>query len=565
MKNLIKNFFIREGLIFFLLFISLLFFTSGLKSGFFQQDEWNAFGIMISYSQKPFWTWFGLITGQHAAPFGALFWNMLYKAFGFESYMYAYVALLLHTVAAYFVFRLIRNLSNNTIIAFFTSLLFCLNDKTGQAYLHLAVFSSAVTSLIFMLLFFLYLTKIKSKIISLSDSIILSSLFIISVFFREDGFMIIPLAFVYLFIYRREWVNRKNYSAVSVFTISFLIILGHRLYLQITSPIAAKAIILHFLHIYIYNFVTLPIRLLTQNIFNSGDIFDFFWKNKLLIYPPENLDFTLGVMFTVFMDLIMLVLANIIIITIFVLKSFSRKDKQCEKNIVFIIFWIMVNSMFIATVGRYIYIVDPRYLYSSSIMVNFLLVQTFYNWINASRKNLIRKMLKSGLFIFVLAIMLNMSYINIQKSIKAVNFQSIPRKKIFNELKRLYPVIPQNAIFFVRCKIKCQKNDYYFVSPKYVLPYTSGPGWIFLLQYARENKAYSEFFTRVDGKEFLWDLGSEGYRQIGEYGYGYFIDLNNLKNTIVNYQLNKNIVIGIEYDETDFSLNDISEEIHKIL
>ena len=148
---------------------------------------------------------------------------------------------------------------------------------------------------------------------------------------------------------------------------------------------------------------------------------------------------------------------------------------------------------------------------------------------------------------------------------------------------KVHPTIPKNTIFYVRCKEICYRNSEFGISNSLVLPFSSGPGWIIMLYYSRQNeKAYAPFFTRYEGEtelwdwkvgryvrvknqDFLWDMGAQGYRKIGNYSFGYFVSEDYLRETIKNNNLNKNIVIGLEYDEKNFKITDISQEIRKDL
>ena len=119
-------------LIFVLLFSLIFWFTGGVLQTFFQQDEWNGFGLVIQLAHGPIASWFNLLGPSHFIPLSQFFWFVLYRLFGFEAQYYALVALVLHAVASLLVYILAGKLTKNLWIGALTAVLFATNAHSAK-------------------------------------------------------------------------------------------------------------------------------------------------------------------------------------------------------------------------------------------------------------------------------------------------------------------------------------------------------------------------------------------------------------------------------------------------
>lgn len=566
--------------VFVLLAILVVIFTNGFLNTYFQQDEWHGFGLVISFSNLPIWSWFTIISGQHYFPFSLIFWSWLFHLFGFNASLYAIVSIFLHVFASFLVFVFIKKLSKNIYVAIISSILFALNARADQAFLHLAVFSSTITSFIFIITLFYYLLHILDKPrYKLIDFIIISLLFLSAVHFREDGLFLIPLVPIFIFLFSRKNFNKKNINFMIGLAITAILFLLFRVLLQFadvgsTSDTNPNIVSFEYVRIFFVNALTFPIKILVENLIEGHNtLFLLVDKYKSFFYPNN---ISLDISFTVLLDFVFLVVINLIIIIFYALKLLV-KNIQFYKFLTFSLLGIFFYALLLSTVGRTMNIVEPRYLYFTGFLVmsimGWLLVEVF----NSKLKYLNSlKNLTVVVFIFTYIIY---SYTNTQNRIEKLKKESFIREGLISQILKIYPSIPKKTIFFVKCKQTCTRNSEFGLSNNLVLPFSSGPGWIILLQYAKNNEqAYSHFFRTYNknqiiwdwrtGKfryalvnEFLWDMGAQGYRQIGDYGFGYFISMDLLKEDLKKNKLNKDIVIGLEYDDKNFKIKDYSQEI----
>ncbi len=571
-----------KNLLFFIfLLVICIFYQWGFWNTYFAQDEWNGFGVAIFHAHQPLWQWFNMSTSLHFFPFNILSWLGMYKAFGYQVEYYVLVAILLQTIASYLVFVLTSKLSKSNLVAVLTALLFLTNSRSRTAFLHLGVYLNTIPFFIFIILFFIYLAKIiKKPQLGLKDAVVLLKLFFCSAFFREEGVILIPLLPVFLFIYNKKAFAKENIKFFVVFytfAISFLI---YRVFLQLANPGADSISSRTFFQTYLYNVTTFPYKLFVQNIIDGYYTVQLFVINSVSFLYPTKLPFE--AVNTALLDFVFLIIFNIFAVAFFIITR-NVKDKLFWKNIIFCCILVVFNAGILAAIGRSMVRIEERYLYFSGFAVLFivsLLLVHIYN--NKSRNYFLSLAKKAGVLVIIIYFLVS-SYSRIQEDIRVAQAQGQVRKQIVSDINRLHPTIPKDTIVYVKCKEQCIRNSEFGLSNEIVLPFSSGPGWIILLQYAKDNEeVYEPFFKRYNGegvvwswqtgefkkspvKEFLWDMGSQGYRKINGYGFGYFTDIDLLRKTLRENSLKKDIVIGLEYDEKAFIIREVSAKVQKEL
>ncbi len=568
--------------IFVFLTVLIFLFTNGFLTTFFQQDEWHEFGILYSYYHQPLSIWLSMTSGQHFFPLNLIFWKILFEFFGFNAFFYNFMSLFLHAVASFLVFIFIRNISKSFYIGLLGAVLFALDSRIDQAFLHLAVFSNTVTAFILILLSLIYLQVIlERKNIYIKDVLILSVLFLSSTMFREDGLLLIPLIPSYIFIFSRKTFNKKNTKFFLYLTLTGITAVFIRIYIQFLDIGSTSATNPHitshaYLKTFIINAVSFPIKIVVQNVIEGyNSIYILTDKYKHLFFLNVNVDTNVLIPVSLF------ILFDLIIAIFLILKIFI-KGGEIYKFILFSIIGIIFYSLLLSSVGRTMSLIEPRYLYFTGFLImsilGWLLVEIFNSKLRKNYNNV--KKLAVLIFIFLYCIY---SFSNTQYRLHSLQKVSEARKSILSQLIMLHPNIPKKTIFFVKCKNICSSNSEFGINNQVVLPFSSGPGWIFLLQYTKNNPlAYSAFFHSYNKKEivwnwmvgeyretiadeFLWDLGAQGYNTINDYSFGYYVDKNLLKKDILERHINKNNIIALEYDDKNFKFKDISIQIRNQL
>ena len=549
-----------KKLFYFILFFGIVvLFTHGLFGTFFEQDEWGAFGGAIYFHNLPWWSIF-IAKGPHFSPFGSLFWLILYKIFALQAEYYVLIQLFLHSIATYLVFILSTRLTKNNKIGFLTALLFAINGRAYEGFMHLALLNTTGPAIIFIILFFAYLTGIKDKYFTLRNVFTLFTIFLCAVFFREEGVIMIPLFVTYLFFFDRAKFNKKNTKSLVAISLTIVVFFVLRIvsgFLNVT-PVPASS---NFSYpAAVYNIFSLPVKFIVQNLIDSKTIFGplMNWGPRAYSDMPISFPNT----YPVFMDLAFAIIFCLFLFILGVWIYFS-KNKKIFAYLAFALVWIVSNAAVLSVVGRRLYIVDERYLYFSSFPVLFitsiLLVSVF------DSKNTIQILNKIGkiIVVIVVSVLIISSYFQIQKGVERKVFTGNARAKILASVSSLYPTIPKNTIFYIKCRTECYRNATEFGLPTvYKFPFLAGTGWTLLVEYSvGHEKTWGKFLTNI----FLLDRGSQGYKKIGNYSFGYFTDKDLLKQTLKKNNLSSKVVIALEYNEEKFSVKDISKNIREKL
>lgn len=551
-------------LTFFAFFALIFWFTSGVTQTFFQQDEWNGFGLVLQLQEGSWLDWFGLLSPSHFIPLSQFVWFVMYRLFGFEAQYYALAGLVLHAISCVLIVRLGEIMTKNRWIGLLTGILFATNFRAAQAFTHMAIFPATLTGYIVIISFLLYLFTIDGKkLFHRTHAFVLSGLFLFSMLFREDGLILPVLLLGYLAFFQPKAFSKKNLWFFIIFFGVVAAFVLFRVSLQLTNPHAIGITGSGALKTIVYNAVSLPVKLVVQNIFEGIQLFNLFWANKARFYPEYHHQITTGLMYTVVYDFVMLTV-GVLLACLYGIFSLGKKYEKYWHIVGFSLLWIVVSAGLLSVVGRAHNVVESRYLYLTSFPVLLMLAQLFVHLWSLRTSRVVRLIARVAV-ITVVVIFTWWSYRDMQITIARYKKQSAARMSLLASLLKLYPTIPQRSIFYVECGGVCVKNiDLVGVPNEYVLPFTSGPGWIFMLQYARaDEKAFAPFFSRLDGKEFLWDLGVQGYRQIDNRGFGYFVDKKLLLETLRDRKLDPSVVIALAYDEESHSFRDISPSVQQ--
>jgi len=553
MRNNILIFLKVFPVFFFILFIA----TFGLLRGYFQQDEWMGIAdVMLSYSRP--W-WHPYLPWVHFSPIGVFIWSTLYKIFHLQAQYYFLIQLIVHASCATLVYILTLRITKKKAIAFLTGLLFLTNARAHQAFTHLAIFHTTTLAMFFILLFFVFLSSIKSKVLSFKSTLILTLIFIAAVATREEGFIIIPIAAVYLFCFDKGKINKKNIIPLALFSVGVTAFLGIRMFAQLLNPVpvplkyqitgsGAK-----------YNIVTVPVKFVVQNLIYSERFVLFFIANTQRAYPEIDSFFTSQ---APIMDAGFFYVFSMMAI-IFAFWLWRVRPRYIGPMLIFLFTWIFANAFMLSFVGRQLSVIEPRYLYFSSFPVLCLLSIFLYTVFMSQDKYEIINIAKKIFVIFVLGLLVFSSVEEIRVAVQRQIVDGEAKRMIIKSLLTVHPTLSKNTIFYVRCKVECYRNARDFGIPNQnVLPFSSGPGMNFLVTYASvqgQEKEWGQFFTDM----FLFNTFSEDYKKIGDRSFGYFVTKSKLEETLKKHKLSKDIVVALEIDESTYTFRDISEEFRK--
>jgi len=522
-----------------LIVLSLVVFVvfGKLVQTFYQQDEWYVLGLV--FAKVPLSTLGGvsspldffLVKGRLLASF---IFYLFASYFPLQNVQMAVFAIILHIMATFLVFVLIRKFIKNSLLSLLGALFFAVNAVSHGAVTWSAVAISAIGSTIFILIgilfFFKYLAASKTKWLIISGVMVYLSLW-----FKETGlyiFLFLPLSAL-LF---------KRYSIISFFKtywaffLPFLLIVSYRVIelnlRHTTSNLYITGLNENFYSTIFLRSVLYPLTSFSL-IFVPGDYFLSFAREVLReIYPFfSSAGNNILIAQTVILDLLSVILTFVIIVSIYLL---AQKEKSEDKKAV--CFWIgflFMSFLPYVVLSKDFSYLESRYYYLPVVGAAFLLAWLLKRF---------RETLGQKIFVVLvmpLCILYLFFHANVvQGAISEQVLLSQWRKDFITQIKVIKPSLDSKKnIFYI------SGNQNYWVDGNKV-PFQQGTGYTLMVLYNDSGKIPKKFLK--DG--YLFEIGSQGYREVGDYGFGYFWDSEELEKTVKQYNLPRSSIIELQYN-----------------
>lgn len=532
MNKLINN---SKFQIFSVLFIVASVYTK-IFNGFFQQDEWFSFGWFVIHRNLNLFERLKFVFAPsvgHYNPLTNLLQDRLYYFWGLNYFNFATVGIFLHLMVVlmfYFFARLF--FEKNKLILFLTTILFGLTASIHQGVSWVVADLSTLIASFFGLIsastFLIFNDNKKTNYLIYS----MLSL-IVSLLFKEVAIGLFLLYFIYLYLYDKSESRYKNIKLVFLVGFLYLALRVSMVFLPgITNDklvTASQPISLVF-----YNLFTIPLKIMTQTIFTS----DFLMEISMYASNFYSVNKTMG----------FLSISIGVFLTLWLAKNLysNEKYKNYGKNILFCFGWVVANSFIFSmspeTSGSII-AVDSRNLYFVATGFSILVALIIKILSGNDSKKII------WYFLPLLAFNLYWLNHNLDKVVQPGQI----RRQILGQIKNDYPDLPNKVVFYVS-----SDASYYGLPEKdKILPFQSGLGQTLVAWYF-DSEAYPDSFYQ---DRFLWDIKSQGYKEAGDIGFGYFRDYGLLKQTVQEYNLPAESVIAYSWDSQTMSLINITQKI----
>lgn len=551
------------------LFFAILAFGK-LPFTFFQQDEWAIFGNYL-YWDKAALNWFERLfvyeQYTHLIPLANLVSYVQFKYFGLNFAPYAVFSVFLHLLNAFLVYYLASIIIKNRLISFLAGLLFLTNSISHQGFTWIATTIGTSFSTLFLLLSLIFFTKYLNQITLQKRYLLASAVFLtISLLFKEISIFAFLFFPAFWFIYKRkDFTKAKN--ALQVFFPLGILYVAIRIInlftIHITNTGREAAFAQPGLEVYLFRIFILPLRFISQGILPQEFIIGISNTLVNLAYPVFNnseelLLLTPHIIESVGADIVSYIFSMIVIcISIFFIISYKKKEENQSKIILLSLIFICLSSFpFILVPGRagYNSLIDGRHFYVTEIFTSILLTSigfSFYLLFRKSRVILIMLIVSFMLFSFY-------NIMSIRNRLHENVLIGNLRKGILEKISSTYPDIPQQLIFYIE-----SDKAYYGLPPEErILPFQSGFGQTLLVWYNEHGEAFPACFFE---DQYLYIQESEGYRECGGRGFGFFRKMESLKSAIQKQNINAVTIIGFSYSSSTNTLIDITEDIRKEL
>ncbi|MEK7526481.1 MAG: hypothetical protein AAB546_03305 [Patescibacteria group bacterium] len=551
-RQKLKTIFRNENLRIFLFTLVLLVPYLRLFNGFFQQDEWYGFTDYVLLTGKDLpnllATLFSPSIG-HYDPLSDLVIYVLYNTWGMNYQAFLLVSLTSHLIIINLVYRLAKRIFSNKqkpailATAFFT--LFA-SSYQGTAWVvaNIGTHGATIFGLLSTISFFDFLMSNKQ---SSRKFYLAIGLFFVSLLFKEITFGLFVVYFFACFLFGTK--NKKNRGRYLTLLVTFCLVYIFARILMFFAPHEPASQFVtqtQSLGKLVYNFGMIPFKSISQSTVPVGLI--RLVADQVALVFPDTLTGGFGSpQFEVFvvkrvMEMISLGLAVLILLTGLVF--FVKKRKS--PIILFSFLWIIVNSVIFAFSPErsgVVFTVDSRNLYfisiGSAIVVAYFLTNFYTNkvWVTTA--------------ITVILFGANIFWLNCELIIFTQRGKI--RREILQQIKNRYPDLPMKTLFY----IQSDKSYYGLPEDQKILPFQSGLGQTLLVWYYPQEKFSKEFFK----DRFLWEIEAQGYKEVGEVGFGFVREPLLLYEMKEKYNLPADAIIAFKWISRTEELVDITPEV----
>ncbi|MEK7497415.1 MAG: hypothetical protein AAB656_00670 [Patescibacteria group bacterium] len=512
---------------------------------FYLQDEWLGYGLYLTKGTgmilQSTGSLLGAILGQ-----GRILTNLLYFLFyqysSLNIFPVAVFAITLHIVNTLVVFLLAKRLFRNTLSAFLGSLFFAVNSVSQSAITWSAASVNTLPSttliLISLILYFKYLKSSRVRWIILSFVTVYLSLL-----FKETGVFMLLLLPLFSLVYKkqttRDFIKTYWYYLASVFLIVAYRIWGFRsesgdvaLFLTGSSKYFYESLVVRSI---LYPLTSFSLSIVPPELFLN---FARYLTNVYYPFIPEA-QFIL-IAQTVVLDVISIVLSGIIIFIIFMLLKITTP--RVKKFVVMWLVFLFVSFLPYIIISKNFSYLESRYYYLASAVWGVI-----FAWVASLIAEKIKsKYIKAAfLIIFILFLYIHASIVI--KDINKLVGESQTRINILNQLSEIKPKLDgkKNVVLVTG------DTDYYLPGNK--VPFQQGFGYTLMAVYYPSGNIPREFLK----EGYLFDIGSQGIKESGEYAFGYFSNSKELEVEIKRYKIQSDSVLRLYYNSKNGRLMQI--------
>ena len=525
--------------------------------GFFQQDEWLSFAHHIFLREQgikavlkdAFFPSVG-----HYQPLNTVLVSLVTAIFGLNYSSYAFLSIGLHLVTVSILFYLTKMILKDIKLAFFVALLFGVTaagfQATSWVLADIGVHFATIFSSLSLLSMFKFVKSRKNTFFIFS----LASL-LVSLLFKEIGiglFLLLPALLVF---FSSEELSFKSFHAEKRYIlvllamgILYILIRASMLYLPKADRQEVLITESQTVNYIAYNMATFPFKGLAQNIIPVNTLLDFSYSignffDESVAGAKGTTAYDNFVQKKV-LEGVSLTFSLLVIILAIGLWRINRAS-LLGKSIIFALALVLVNLPVFALsperTGR-LFIIDSRNLYFVSFGTSLLIISIVAY---LTKVNFLRT---SAILLFALA---NIFWLN--NYLSDIAQAGASRESILTEISDAYPKLPGKVIFYTE-----SDTAYYgLLDEEKIMPFQSGFGQTLLVWYYLRERWPKEFLQN----RFLWEITEQGYSEAAGRGFGYFRNMNLLRETMEQYNIPLKSVIAFSWEEKKQILRDVSQEI----
>ncbi len=535
------------------LLISIVFFLFwGITKTFYQQDEWHGMGDILSLGVNSISLTnsgiIDLLLGGSRILSNSLVY-FFYSRFPFNVLPISLFILVFHAINSVLVFVLCYKFTKKVAPAFLGSLFFVVNAVSSGSIVWpasgIATLPATFFILISLITFFEFLKQEKSRWLILS----FLSLYV-SLFFKETAaplFFLLPISSLLFVRYSLKEFTKTFWP---FFTL-FFILVGLR-FIQFQNISTSQDLFLTGAS------KNIPLALLTRSFLYPVTSFSLIYIPSELIlpivkqltwiyypfFPPELYDLVAQ---TTVLDMVSVLFSSVILFFLFVL--FRSSTRQTKNMVIFVIGFILLSFLPYIIISKSYSYLESRYYYVSAIGAGLLISLISVRALQVFGKRTI-------IFLFLILIYFFALHVKIVKSQIEQQIQfSQERINILSSITNVKPDLTHKNIFYIT-----GDRTYYITGGNYI-PMQQGMGNTLLVWYMGNGSAPKQFLKLIS-EYYLWELvGGQGYKEVDNYGFGYFWDIDKLEKVVKENKLTKTDIVAFFYNSKEQKIINITDNI----
>jgi len=546
----------------YLFFLSFIIFLSTIYiwNVFYWNDEWRSvadvlvFGVnAISYRGKmvsfaPYQIWELLIQGRLL---GAFIFNRLIAFSMYQPYGIIFTVLFGHIVNSFLIFVIVKRATKHTMVSLAASLFFAFSSIHLENFLWIGAGFYNIWSMTAALLTIVILQNIPKKLSIFLAAFILFSAFIAYELKENCAFLLLFIP-AYFFLIHTLIKRKVIWSfVIGVVLMSALGFLSYSHQSQIANMLGGfnRATVTKIL----FNVLYYPSANFSQ-LFIPYDLIMMI-RTWLNIFPQDFLTPVIslfGINSNLFyFDCLSLCFS---VLVLFLFYRIFQAYPSFRKIILIGLLWyvLSMSPLAVRLVARYNGYLTYSYLYHPMFSASIFFACITIYFINWMRKRVSFPVIQIGIccyFIFNI-------FLNYRASQSVVNFYS-KSKKLVSLFQSHTTIVPKKPILFISSPMSYSLNA---VSTR--LPFMLGSGFILSILLYPTGTIPSEFLV----ERYLEPFDSQGYKEIGNKGYGFFWNFDDLVREFArNQTLSLDQVVAFEYSADGTELRDITEQTKKEL
>ncbi|MDZ4785703.1 MAG: hypothetical protein SGJ02_06475 [bacterium] len=529
-NNSLLNFFTQtpEWSRWLVVFVGIAFLTYWrLFFHFFEQDEWM--GLGLTYGKE-----LGVIAESgilnalvfaQGRPLTQIFNTFFYLAFGFNLIPLTIFSITLHGLTGFSLFLVLQKIRSAKYVNFAAVVIFLINITSHQAVTWFAASISvplATCLLLVSILFFLYYLSTNRR-----DQLILSIFLFYLSFLTKEMNALFSFFYIFLFYLQRGGNWRSNLKTTSFFLVITCTTLLRYLHYFFLSSEASGIMVKQStannsgLEVLFKNIISAPLATVSQLFIPAPFLFGWGYKiNTLLFhgkYSAPYVELSLSLVLSVILTFGLLAVGVFLLV-----RGYLR-----WQNVIIGGFFYFLALLPLTIIQKGNAYMESRYVYLPLVGIAIILA-------GLELKKRSVKVLAGTLIFFLLFITFQST--QIQSYLKEKTVVSMQRRTMVEQFQAQNISSKKINFFYVS-----SKED--FIIPNQKLPFQQGVGYTLMVIYYSQGVIPQSLLSQG----FMWDLSSQGYFSDGEYGFGYFYELEALKAAAQSLSPERYNLLRIDY------------------